>query len=138
MIRDYPFTGIGLDTFRLVAQNEYPYFNYAFNQTEHPHNIFLQAGVDGGVLGLLALLWLIVAFYRTVGKSKIQSSKFKVQALWDFAGPQCRTPQLVGGAVRQTPTSWGLQPAIHANSQIPNIQYPIPGKSQYQSLITGH
>jgi tetratricopeptide (TPR) repeat protein len=69
MIRDYPFTGIGLDTFRLVAQNEYPYFNYAYNQTEHPHNLFLQAGADQGVLGLLALLWLIIAFYRTAART---------------------------------------------------------------------
>jgi tetratricopeptide (TPR) repeat protein len=60
-----------LDTFRLIAQNEYPYFDYAFDQTEHPHNVFLQAGVDGGVLGLAALIWLVVAFYRTVGKSHI-------------------------------------------------------------------
>jgi O-antigen ligase len=84
MIRDYPFTGIGLDTFRLVAQNEYPYFNYAFNQTEHPHNLFLQAGVDGGVLGLLALVWLIVAFYRTAianRKSQILNTQYPISNL---------------------------------------------------------
>jgi len=49
-------------------------------------------------------------------------------ALWDFAGPQCRNPQLVGAVARQTPTRlrriqssrWGLRYSIHANSQSPD------------------
>lgn len=63
MIRDYPFTGVGLDTFRIIAQNNYPYFDHAFDQTEHAHNLFLQAGVDQGALGIIAVLWMVVAFY---------------------------------------------------------------------------
>ncbi len=92
MMRDYPLTGIGLDTFRIIAQNEYPYFNYAFNQSEHAHNVFLQAGVDQGILGLIALLWLVVAFFRmvarissprleTLGQSDDQSSVISYQLL---------------------------------------------------------
>ena len=41
------------------------------------------------------------------------------KVLWDFAGSWCRSPQLVGGAARQTPTSWRLRPVIHASSQRP-------------------
>lgn len=63
MIRDYPFTGVGLDTFRIIAQNNYPYFDHAYDQTEHAHNLFLQAGVDQGALGIIAVLWMVVAFY---------------------------------------------------------------------------
>jgi O-antigen ligase len=123
MIRDYPFTGIGLDTFRLIAQNEYPYFNYAFNQTEHPHNLFLQAGVDGGVLGLLALVWLVVAFYRT-------TVAYRRSQIAD------RTAHIAN----RKPVLSEAEGSLIPNPQYPisNIQSLIPAKSQDQSLLTDH
>jgi len=63
IIGDHPFTGAGLDNFRAVARNSYPYFNLAFDQTEHAHSWPLQAGVDGSLLGIAAVLWLAAAFY---------------------------------------------------------------------------
>lgn len=63
IIADHPFTGAGLDNFRSVARNSYPYFDPAFDQTEHAHSWPLQAGVDGGIWGLGAVIWLAVAFY---------------------------------------------------------------------------
>ncbi|MCS7260516.1 MAG: O-antigen ligase family protein [Anaerolineae bacterium] len=63
IIIDHPFTGAGLDNFRPVARNSYPYFNPAFDQTEHAHSWPLQAGVDGGIWGLAAVVWLAIAFY---------------------------------------------------------------------------
>ena len=65
IIGDHPFTGAGLDDFRPIARNSYPYFNIAFDQSEHAHSWPLQAGVDGGVLGLLAVLGLAAQFYVT-------------------------------------------------------------------------
>ena len=70
IIGDHPFTGAGLDNFRAVARNSYPYFNPAFDQTEHAHSWPLQAGVDGGLLGIAAVLWLAVAFYASFLSTK--------------------------------------------------------------------
>ncbi len=69
IIRDHPFTGIGLDTFRFVAQNVYPYFDYALDQTVNAHNRLLQVGVDQGLLGLVAFVALAVLFYRVNRRS---------------------------------------------------------------------
>jgi len=62
LIRDHPLTGVGLDTFRLVARHLYPYFDYAVDQTVNAHNRLLQVGVDQGVPGLVAFAALIVLF----------------------------------------------------------------------------
>lgn len=64
ILRDHPLTGIGLDTFRIVAQNVYPYFDYALDQTVNAHNRLLQVGVDQGLVGLGAFVALVILFYR--------------------------------------------------------------------------
>ncbi len=65
MLRDYPFTGAGLYTFPVVSRA-----NYAYNVVlpdyplGHSHNIFLQTGVDFGVVGLAALFVLLLVLAR--------------------------------------------------------------------------
>jgi O-antigen ligase len=65
LIRDYPFTGIGPGgTFAMVYSryqlfHHVPYLYYA-------HNIFLSVGLGQGILGIVALVWLFVDFYRYV------------------------------------------------------------------------
>jgi len=66
IIGDHLFTGAGLDNFRVIARNSYPYTNVTFGQYEHAHSWPLQAGVDGGLLGIVAVLWLAVAFYSAL------------------------------------------------------------------------
>lgn len=66
IIGDHLFTGAGLDNFRVIARNSYPYFNATFDQSEHAHSWPLQAGVDGGLLGVVAVLWLAFAFYNAL------------------------------------------------------------------------
>lgn len=62
---DYPFTGIGLgDVFGMVYSRyqlliHVPFLTYA-------HNLFLAAALAMGLPGLLALIWLLVSFYRFV------------------------------------------------------------------------
>ena len=64
-IQDFPFTGMGLGTFRRVARVLYPVAisppNY---DIAHAHNGFLQAALDLGVPGLLAYtgLWSVAAY----------------------------------------------------------------------------
>lgn len=66
LLGDYPFSGIGLDTFTLVYSRyqlliPVPYLEYA-------HNLFLCVWLGQGLLGITALLWLLVEFYRFVAR----------------------------------------------------------------------
>ncbi len=65
LLGDYPFTGIGLgDAFGLVYSRyqlliPVPFLTYS-------HNLFLSVALSLGLLGLIALLWLLIAFYSFV------------------------------------------------------------------------
>jgi putative inorganic carbon (HCO3(-)) transporter len=56
MMADFPFTGVGMGTFNDVATLLYPFY-----ETQNPgtHNVYLQAGVDLGLPGLIAYLALL-------------------------------------------------------------------------------
>jgi len=64
MIRDHPLLGVGLDNFL------YQYPRYMLSEAwqepdlSHPHNILLDWWTRLGVLGVGALIWLEVSFYR--------------------------------------------------------------------------
>jgi putative inorganic carbon (hco3(-)) transporter len=64
MIRDFPFTGIGMGSFNEVADLLYPFFLFSPEEIVHAHNLFLQIGVDLGLPGLIAWLsiFLLVIF----------------------------------------------------------------------------
>jgi putative inorganic carbon (hco3(-)) transporter len=64
MIRDFPFTGIGMGSFQEVADLLYPFFMFSPEEIVHAHNLFLQIGVDLGLPGLIAWLsiFLLVIF----------------------------------------------------------------------------
>lgn len=62
-LHDFPFTGIGIGTFNRVIPLLYPYFIWTHDQEiPHAHNLFLQIGVDTGLVGLVAqiALWLTI------------------------------------------------------------------------------
>lgn len=63
-IADFPFTGMGLGTFREVARLLYPLNVSPSYDIAHAHNIFLQTALDLGIPGLVAYisLWLGSAF----------------------------------------------------------------------------
>lgn len=56
MLADFPFTGAGMGTFNDVGALLYPFY-----ETQNPgtHNVYLQAGVDLGLPGLIAYLALL-------------------------------------------------------------------------------
>ncbi len=59
MLQDFPFTGIGMGTFRQVANLLYPFFLAGPDaEIPHAHNLLLQIGVDLGLPGLIA--WLAI------------------------------------------------------------------------------
>jgi len=65
MIRDYPITGVGLDNF-LYRYPEYM-LPEAWQEPDlsHPHNIVLDYWTRLGIGGVVVLIWLVGAFFRT-------------------------------------------------------------------------
>lgn len=57
--QDFPFTGTGLGTFRVVVRRFYPLNVSATYDIAHAHNIFLQTALDIGLPGLVAYLAML-------------------------------------------------------------------------------
>lgn len=65
MLRDRPLLGVGVGNYR-AAQDAYRRDAVPQAMTgTHAHNVWLQAAVERGALGALALLWLSIALLRT-------------------------------------------------------------------------
>ena len=60
MLRDTPYTGAGLGAFAWVMDRFYS--GFVLGPERHTHNVFLQVGVDLGLPGLVAFVWLLAAF----------------------------------------------------------------------------
>ena len=60
-IQDFPFTGMGLGSFRQAAWRFYPLSIPSSYDIAHAHNIFLQTALDLGLPGLVAYLGLLFA-----------------------------------------------------------------------------
>lgn len=61
-IRDFPVTGLGMNTFRRLLPTLYPMFSVPPNaDAAHAHNHFLQASLDLGIPGLIAYtaVWIL-------------------------------------------------------------------------------
>lgn len=56
MIRDFPFTGVGMGDFNAVAERLYPFPPMA---DPSAHNLYLQVAVDLGLIGLAAWLGIL-------------------------------------------------------------------------------
>ena len=63
-IQDFPFTGMGMNTFRRVVHVLYPLFLMGPDlDIAHAHNEFLQAALDLGIPGLIAFLALYIGAF---------------------------------------------------------------------------
>ncbi len=79
MVRDMPLTGVGLNTYPLVQTHFYP--GVLLGPEPHAHSLFLQTAVDLGWPGVLALLWLLVAFYVTAIRAQRLTADRDLQVL---------------------------------------------------------
>lgn len=76
-IQDFPFTGMGMNTFRKVVTVLYPFFLISPDvDIAHAHNEFLQAGLDLGIPGLIAFVaiyliafWMLIQIWRGASQS---------------------------------------------------------------------
>ena len=76
MMQDFPYTGIGLGTFSRVAPVLYPFFLIGPDaEVPHAHNLYLQAGVDLGIPGLVASM-AIIAASLLVGTRAIHRARY--------------------------------------------------------------
>ena len=71
-IEDFPFTGMGMNTFRKIVHVLYPLFLTSPDRDiGHAHNEFLQAALDLGIPGLIAFIslylisfWMLTQIWR--------------------------------------------------------------------------
>lgn len=70
MIQDFPYTGIGLNTFPVVVNLLYPLFlTGPDSPPPHAHDLFLQTAVDFGVPGLACFLAILAAAGVSLARS---------------------------------------------------------------------
>ena len=60
MLKGFPFTGVGMGTFNDVATRLYPFPSVMDPGT---HNLFLQVGIDLGIIGMIVYLSLIFLMF---------------------------------------------------------------------------
>jgi len=85
-VQDFPFTGMGLGTFRQVVRRLYPLNVPPTYDIAHAHNIFLQISLDVGLLGLIAYLALLMTAIFTGWKVARQNKRLRPFALGLLAG----------------------------------------------------
>jgi putative inorganic carbon (HCO3(-)) transporter len=88
-LQDFPFTGMGMNTFRRVVHVLYPLFLVSPDvDIAHAHNEFLQTGLDLGIPGLIAFIalyigafWMLADIWRLTPTSNFQlpTSNFQFQ-----------------------------------------------------------
>jgi putative inorganic carbon (HCO3(-)) transporter len=112
MIRDFPFTGVGMGTFRPVAERLYALYDPSGTFT-HAHNLVLQVGVDLGFPGLVA--WLATLMLAVTGSWWLYRQGRAAGDGWLSglgAGLFCSQVALVTHGLVDAVTWGGVRPAI--------------------------
>lgn len=99
-IQDFPFTGMGLNTFREVVFLLYPIgVNPTYN-LGHAHNFFLQTALDFGVPGLMAILAIYMTAVVVLYSPATRRGEGVSPAAW--GGRRVWALGLLGALVAQT------------------------------------
>jgi len=85
-IQDFPFTGMGMNTFRRVVPVLYPLFLISPDtDIGHAHNEFLQAALDLGIPGLIAFIalyigafWMLADVWRATRHPPLNTERCEV------------------------------------------------------------
>ena len=100
---DFFFTGMGLGTFRALVHLLYPLPGIpADYDLAHAHNFFLQAGLDFGVPGLVAILALYVAAIAQVVRLAFWPGQRAIWPQMPFVTPRVLAIGWMGCLVGQT------------------------------------
>jgi O-antigen ligase len=81
LIQDFPLTGIGLgDQFAMVHSRYVLLIQYAF--LTYSHNLYLEVWLEQGLLGIVALVWLIASLYQAAWTHKKARTDLLFQSTW--------------------------------------------------------
>jgi O-antigen ligase len=106
LIRDMPYTGIGLDAFPFVQSSFYT--GFIIGPEAHAHNLFMQTVLDLGVPGLFGLLWLLFAFGWLVIRGGRQIADRRARAL--LIGSSAGVAAFLGNGLVDAP--WSTKPGV--------------------------
>jgi putative inorganic carbon (HCO3(-)) transporter len=106
MIRDMPYTGIGLDMFQTLQWHFYP--GVTLGTEPHAHNLFLQVALDLGLPGLFALLWLLGALGWAAARAYRRCADAQGRAL--LLGAVASILSYLGCGLLDT--LWAAKPAV--------------------------
>jgi putative inorganic carbon (hco3(-)) transporter len=79
MIRDLPYTGIGLNTFPILQSQFYP--GFLLGLEPHAHNLYLQTALDLGLPGLFAFIWMLVVWFSTLRRNYQLATRWEYRVL---------------------------------------------------------
>ena len=79
MIRDMPYTGIGLNTFSILQSHFYP--GFLLGLEPHAHNLYLQIALDLGLPGLFIFLWLLGVWFFNLRRNYLFTIEQEYRAL---------------------------------------------------------
>jgi O-antigen ligase len=77
MIRDMPYTGVGLNTFPVIDG----LYTFGRANADHAHDLLIQTGADLGIGGVVALLALLAGFAYTVWRIRSTRPQGNLRAL---------------------------------------------------------
>jgi hypothetical protein len=77
MIRDMPYTGVGLNTFPVIDG----LYSFGRANADHAHNVLIQTGADLGIAGAVTFVALLAAFGYTVWRVRSTRPQGNLRAL---------------------------------------------------------
>jgi len=77
MWKDNKFFGIGLNNYKILCnnQNKYSTYHQNFGCASHPHNLYLQALLESGLIGFIIFCLFVFLIFYKVNSIKIIGSK---------------------------------------------------------------
>ena len=136
MLRDFPLTGVGLNTFPQVADALYGR-HWVESSVTHAHNLWLQVGVDLGVIGLLAYtaLWgmCMLAAWRAFGRLR-RASEPELAALAPIAAGLGAGLVAMGVHGLVDAVTWGIRPAVIAWALM-GLAWAVGGLSRHDTFV---
>jgi putative inorganic carbon (HCO3(-)) transporter len=118
MIKDFPFTGIGMDNYGILADTLYPFFQATPGSVPSAHNLYLEVAVDLGIPGLIAWLsifgivmhcaWGVYRRGRALQDAWVMALGAGLLASQLALAVHGLTDTVTWGLVRPAPLVWGL------------------------------
>lgn len=139
MLRDRPFTGIGINTFSVIFDNFYP--TLSLGNEPHAHNILLQVALDLGAIGLFAFLWLLGAFYFSISRAYRRFTDRRIRTAVTALGASIAAYLIFGSidaitlGAKPGPAMWAVFALAGALTSLQNEIIPAPNPARQLNLL---